>query len=153
MAHGEDRGRLAESPAPTAAMLASSFHRSVLLLVLALFAGGCATRTPSTAWVRSEVYFGLHRPDGGAVSATEWQAFVNEIVTPKFPSGLTIVDSVGQWRHANGRIESEPSKVVVLLHPSNSRAEADIDEIRQLYCQRFAQEAVMKVTSPARVAF
>ena len=87
------------------------------------------------------------------VTLAEWQNFVNEVVTPKFPAGLTIVDSAGQWRNAHGRIEQEPSKLLVLLHPRSAEIDAQIDEIRALYCQRFKQEAVMKVTSVAHVAF
>ena len=120
--------------------------------MLALLLAGCGTTTNSR-WARSEVYFGLSRPDGGLISHGEWQAFVNEVVTPKFPAGLTVVDTAGQWRNANGRIEQEPSKMLVLLHPHSPTVDAQIDEIRALYRQRFNQEAVMKVTSAARVAF
>jgi hypothetical protein len=122
------------------------------VLVFSLLLSGCGT-TASSRWARSEVYFGLSRPDGSMITNTEWQTFVNEVVTPKFPAGLTIVDSAGQWRNAYGRIEQEPSKMLVLLHPQSPTIEAQIDEIRTLYRQRFNQEAVMKVTSAAHVAF
>jgi hypothetical protein len=123
------------------------------VLTLSLLLVGCGTNPAGTRWARSEVFFGLSRPGGAAITHVEWQAFVNEVVTPKFPAGLTIVDSAGQWRNAAGRIEHEPSKMLVLLHPASPAIDAQIDEIRALYCQRFNQEAVMKVTSPARVAF
>ena len=123
------------------------------VLTLSLLLVGCGTAPAGQRWARSEVFFGLSRPDGTIITATEWQSFVNEVVTPKFPSGLTIVDSAGQWRNAAGRIEREPSKMLVLFHPANPAIEAQIDEIRALYCQRFSQEAVMKVTSAAKVAF
>ena len=122
------------------------------VLVLSLLMAGCST-TPSARWARSEVFFGLSRPDGAMITNAEWQSFVNDVVTPKFPAGLTIVDSAGQWRNAHGRIEREPSKLLVLLHPQSPKIDAQIDEIRVLYCQRFNQEAVMKVTSAAHVAF
>ena len=122
------------------------------VLMVSLLLSGCST-TGSSRWARSEVFFGLSRPDGPMITNTEWQAFVNEVVTPKFPAGLTIVDSAGQWRNANGRIEQEPSKMLVLLHPQSPTIDAQIDEIRALYRQRFNQEAVMKVTSAAHVAF
>ena len=121
-------------------------------LMLSLLLSGCGT-TANSRWARSEVFFGLSRPDGSMITNTEWQTFVNEVVTPKFPAGLTIVDSAGQWRNAHGRIEQEPSKMLVLLHPQSPTFDAQIDEIRALYRQRFNQEAVMKVTSAAHVAF
>ena len=122
------------------------------VLTLSLLLVGCGT-TPGSRWARSEVFFGLSRPDGPAITNAEWQAFVNEVVTPKFPAGLTIVDSTGQWRNATGRIEHEPSKMLVLFHPASPVIDAQIDEIRTLYRRRFNQEAVMKVTSYAQVAF
>lgn len=125
----------------------------VSVLTLSLLLAGCGIAPAGMRWARSEVFFGLSRPDGSLITTSEWQAFVNEVVTPRFPSGLTIVDSAGQWRNATGRIEHEPSKMLVLFHPANPEIEAQIDEIRASYCRRFNQEAVMKVTSQARVAF
>jgi hypothetical protein len=142
-------------PGRTSSRPTSARPKKKLLSVLALslLLVGCGTAPAGSRWARSEVFFGLSRPDGPAITLAEWQAFVNEVVTPKFPSGLTVVDSTGQWRHATGRIEQEPSKMLVLFHPASPVIDAQIDEIRALYCRRFNQEAVMKVTSYARVAF
>jgi hypothetical protein len=120
-----------------------------ILLLTALLAG-CVSSGP---WTRSEMYFGLQRRDGTPVTEHEWTSFVEQVVTPRFPAGLTVFDGAGQWRNAANRIEREPSKVLVILHPTSDSIDAKIDEIRRLYCERFNQEAVMKVTSPARVAF
>lgn len=103
--------------------------------------------------MRSEVYFGLSKPDGSRVSDGQWEAFLNEEITPRFPAGLSVVDSAGQWRNASGKVEREPSKLLVLIHPPQRSVETQIDEIRRAYCQRFSQEAVMKVTTSAKVAF
>ena len=99
------------------------------------------------------MYFGLQRRDGTSVTEHEWKSFVEQVVTPRFPAGLTVFDGAGQWRNAAGRIEREPSKVLVILHANSESVDAKIDEVRRLYCERFDQEAVMKVTSAARVAF
>jgi hypothetical protein len=123
-------------------------------VLLALALTGCAGGPGGgQSWVRSEVYFGLSKPGGGMVSETEWQAFVDEVVTPKFPAGLSVVDTAGQWREQSGRIAHEPSKMLVLLHPRDAAIEKQIDEIRAEYRRRFNQEAVMKVTTSAQVAF
>jgi hypothetical protein len=121
---------------------------SIFLLTLLL--AGCVSSGP---WTRSEMYFGLQRRDGAPVTEQEWMSFVEQVVTPRFPAGLTVFDGAGQWRNAAGRIEREPSKVLVILHPNSESIDAKIDEVRRLYCERFNQEAVMKVTSAARVAF
>lgn len=122
---------------------------SVFLLTLVL--AGCAG-VSSDHWTRSEMYFGLQRRDGSAVTEHERKSFVEEVVTPHFPAGLTVFDGAGQWRNAAGRIEREPSKVLVILHPNTEAVDAKVDEVRRLYCERFNQEAVMKVVSAARVA-
>jgi hypothetical protein len=122
-------------------------------LSLSLAFAGCSTPTASRAWVRSEIYFGLSRPDGTSISPGEWQAFMDEVITPEFPAGLSVVDTSGQWRNASGHIDREPSKMLVLLHPADPAIEGRIDAIRATYCVRFQQEAVMKVTTRAQVAF
>lgn len=124
--------------------------RFLSILLLALLLAGCVSSGP---WTRSEMYFGLQRRDGTPVTEHEWKSFVEEVVTPRFPAGLTVFDGAGQWRNAANRIEREPSKVLVIFHPTSASIEAKIDEVRRLYCERFNQEAVMKVTSAARVAF
>ena len=127
--------------------------RLLLALTLAATLVGCSTSDGGRRWVRSEIHFGLSRPDGSSISQEDWQKFMDDVVTPAFPAGLSVVDSRGQWRNASGHIDKEPSKVLVLLHPRAAEVEQRIDEIRSTYCRRFQQEAVMKVTSPARVQF
>jgi hypothetical protein len=126
--------------------------RLLLTALLAVALVGCQTGG-GQRWVRSEVYFGLSKPGGGSVSTTEWQAFVDETVTPRFSSGLSVISADGQWREASGTIAHEPSRVLILLHPPTAATEAEIDRIRAEYCARFQQEAVMKVTTRARVVF
>jgi hypothetical protein len=123
-----------------------------LVLLLSVWLVGCAA-VSGDRWVRSEMYFGLLRPDKTPVTELEWETFVEQVVTPRFPAGLTIFNGAGQWRNSAGHIDREPSKVLVILHPDSESIGAKIDEVRRLYCERFNQEAVMKVTSAARVAF
>lgn len=118
--------------------------------LLALLLAGCVS---NASWTRSEMYFGLQRRDGTPVTENEWRSFVEQVVTPRFPAGLTVFDGAGQWRNAANRIEREPSKVLVIFHSTSESIDAKIDEVRRLYCERFNQEAVMKVSSAARVAF
>ena len=135
------------------------FPTKLLPLLLFTLLVACTTVSPlptgsGAAWTRDEMYFGLLRPNGGAaITEQEWENFIETVVTPRFPAGLTVFNGAGQWRTAAGHIEREPSKVLVILHPSTESLDAKIDEVRKLYCERFNQEAVMRVTSPARVAF
>src|SRR5512134_1895359 len=66
-----------------------------------------ACEAGDTALVRDVVYFGRNRPDGGVVSDAEWQGFLDEVVTPRFPAGLTVVAAAGQWRGGSGAVERE----------------------------------------------
>jgi Protein of unknown function (DUF3574) len=94
--------------------------------------------------VRDTLYFGRNRPSGGPVREAEWRQFLNEIITPRFPDGLTVVKATGQWRTTNGRIEREASEVVTVLHAGDPTARGRISEIIAEYRQRFDQEAVLR---------
>src|SRR4051812_38501479 len=59
------------------------------------------------AMVRDTLYFGQNRPDGGRVSRAEWDRFLTDVITPRFPDGLTVMRAVGQWRGASGKVERE----------------------------------------------
>jgi hypothetical protein len=138
-------------------------QREVATLAVALLLGaGCAGAPaagapdalgPGAALVRSELFFGRLRPDGTVVSDAEWRAFVVDHVTPRFPDGFTVLDAVGQYRGRDGRIVTEPSKILLLLHPAERRSQAAIEELRAIYRRLFHQESVLRVTSPARAAF
>lgn len=64
--------------------------------------------------------------------------------SPAFPQGFTVIDAAGQWRGASGQVVREPSKLVVLLHPRDAKADAAIAALIDTYRQRFAQEAVLQ---------
>jgi hypothetical protein len=102
--------------------------------------------------VRTELYFGLARPDGGRVGDEQWQAFVDDVVTPRFPDGFTVLDARGQWRGGDGSIVREPARVLVLFHTA-ADASRKLEEIRAEYRVRFAQEAVLRADQRARVGF
>ena len=118
-------------------------------LVCALVAPG----TGATLWLRTELFFGTDKPDGTAVSAAEWEAFVDAEITPRFPEGLTVLEAAGQWQEADGDIIEERSKVVLLLYPQEAREEshAEIEAIRAAYERRFGQEAVLRADEPRPV--
>lgn len=109
---------------------------------LAIAALNC--RIGDQSLIRDTLYFGRNIPGGGKVTDEEWQAFVNEVVTSRFPDGLTIVEGRGQWKGANGQIEQERSAIVTLLHNGSEGQSQAIEEIQSLYKSRFRQEAVLR---------
>jgi uncharacterized protein DUF3574 len=97
-----------------------------------------------TMLVRDVVYFGRNRPDGGTVSDEEWRAFLDGVVTPRFPKGLTLVEATGQWKGQAGAVEQERSEIVTLLHTGDQAARDAVAAIAAEYKRRFAQEAVLR---------
>jgi len=117
---------------------------------LALYLTACASvGPPPEAPVLSERLFcGLSIPGGGTVSQAELDAFINEVVEPRFPQGFTMWRAQGRWRGG-----SEEVMVIEILHPLDARLEAAVGEIAEEYRKRFRQEAVMRVMLPARMDF
>jgi uncharacterized protein DUF3574 len=94
--------------------------------------------------VRDILYLGRNRPSGGVVSDAEWQSFLDEVVTPRFPAGLTVIDARGQWRGESGRVEQEESEILTLFHPGDDAARRAVAQIILEYQRRFQQEAVLR---------
>jgi len=97
--------------------------------------------------------FGTSRPDAPSVSDEEWARFLDEEVTPRFPSGLTVLQGAGQWRGRDPSVTKEQSKILVIWHEPTSRTETDIEAIRSAYRTRFTQESVMRVDGVSCVSF
>lgn len=110
---------------------------------------GCMTTT--AAQVRTTLYFGLARPKG-SVSELEWQMFLRDEVTSRFPDGLTVWDADGQWRGPSGSIDHENSKVLLLVHPDTPAARASVQAVIERYRKTFEQESVLWETARVCVA-
>jgi hypothetical protein len=96
-----------------------------------------------TALVRDILYFGRNTP-GAELSDSAWQQYVDQVLTPRFPAGLTTWDAAGQWRGASGKVQRERSKVLTLLHSGDARSDQLVAESVGEYKRRFAQEAVLR---------
>ena len=108
-------------------------------------------------FIRTELFFGTDRPDGPAVTEEEWQQFLNDEITPRFPEGLTVLTGYGQFLNSKGQIIREISKLVILLYPESKRNDksAHIEQIRHCYKRLFQQESVLRVDEslPVWVSF
>ena len=108
------------------------------------------------SYLRTELFFGTAKPDGSTVSADEWQKFLADEVTPRFPAGFTVVEGDGQFRD-EGKIVREKSFVLIVLYPLNTRKSSSrkIERIRRAYVKAFQQKSVMRVDFPqaVRVSF
>lgn len=133
-------------------------YRWIALALLMSLAFGCAgapqnvCRKSGFALVSDQLFFGTERPEG-AVTPEEWRGFLEEAVTPRFPDGFTSWDAAGQWREPDGRILSERSYVLVILHRDGPDSDEAVKEIVLAYKKRFRQRAVLQVRSPACASF
>jgi hypothetical protein len=100
----------------------------------------------SAAQLRTTLYFGMTRPTG-AVSELEWQIFLRDEVTKRFPAGLTVWEAQGQWQSSKGSIDQERSKVLLLVHPDSAAARASVQEVIERYRKQFDQESVLWETA------
>jgi hypothetical protein len=111
----------------------------------------------SEKYFRSELYFGFAKKDGTEVSDTEWDSFLANEVSPRFPGGFTVLFAIGQFRGDSGTIVREKSRVLVLFYPKKERSLSNIkiDAIRKAYIQLFDQESVLRVDlrESVRVSF
>ena len=104
----------------------------------------------STARLRTTLYFGLGRPKG-MVSELEWQLFLRDEVTARFPEGLTVWEAQGQWQSA-GSISHERTKVLLLVHPDTHAAQQAVQAVIASYRKAFEQESVLWETARVCVA-
>ena len=111
-----------------------------------------ACGTTSTAQLRTTLYFGLARPKG-SVSELEWQVFLRDEVTARFPDGLTVWEAEGQWRGSEGTIGHERAKVLLLVHPDTPAAREGVQAVIAQYRRKFDQESVLWETARVCVAF
>jgi hypothetical protein len=110
-------------------------------------------RITADRFIRTELFFGTDRSDSPAVTEEEWQQFLNEEITPRFPEGLTVLTGYGQFLNSKGQIIREISKLVILLYPESERKDKNnqIEQIRQCYKGLFRQESVLRVDDPLPV--
>jgi len=102
-----------------------------------------ACRSDERLLVRDSLYFGAALPDGGEVDAAAWQQFENDVLTPAFPDGYTVLPARGTWRGGNGATTGESSRIVIVVHPDTAASAAALRDIAARYRERFHQQSVL----------
>ncbi|MCU5773514.1 DUF3574 domain-containing protein [Erwiniaceae bacterium BAC15a-03b] len=134
----------------------------IMMITAALLLSGCVASPKNVtvpdcavgeAMTQTTLYFGLNRPTGPVISAAEWQAFIDNDVTPRFKDGLSVFEAQGQWLGNDGKLARENSKALLLIHAPDKESESRIEVLRTIYKQRFVQDSVMRVDTPVCVAF
>lgn len=123
--------------------------------------GDAARPASASAWVRSELYFGVGEEQGEGtreqaegISPAQWRAFLDSEVTPRFPDGLTVFDAYGQWLFRGDAAPNRlRTKVLVVLHENTAQRRADIEAIRLAWKQKTRHQSVLWSQQPVDVSF
>ena len=95
------------------------------------------------------MFFGLADGKGKVVTEDDWQRFLADTVTPRFPAGLTVFDARGQWLPPSGELQREPVKVVIgALSADPAEGIRLADEISAAFAKRFRQDPVFRMAAP-----
>ena len=132
-------------------------------IVLALALGGCVSvehmvRAPACPAGQESVrtaqlFFGRNVGGKPGVSQADFQKFVDQELTPRFPDGLTVMDGGGQWRGSENQLIREAAKVVLIVLPKKGDTTQRIEAVRSAYKTRFSQDSVLLVTQASCVSF
>ena len=135
--------------------MGGSLSRSVtrLAVVASVLATAACASLPASGRGAEHIdrlAFGLGIRDTGFVSEAAWEAFIRDVVTPRFPQGFAVYRTEGQWRLDNGTIVKEPGRIIELIHVPDAATESKVVEIADYYVKQFEQEAVGRQIIAAR---
>ena len=102
--------------------------------------------------VSEYLYFGRSKP-AGTVSEADWSKFLDEVVKPKFPDGLTVIEASGQRRPEGGQSISEDTYILNIIHSDSMVNRSSIEKISEEYKFRFQQNAVLRTRNEVCVTF
>ena len=125
-----------------------------LVLLVACSPGETMTcRDGYEKFAEHRMFFGRGSGEVERVSDTDWERFLAEVLTPRFPDGLTVMDGAGQWREDGTIIHIERTKVVVILTPREASVSAKLHEISDEYKRLFNQGLVLITSEDSCAAF
>ncbi|HMQ69305.1 MAG TPA: DUF3574 domain-containing protein [Ignavibacteria bacterium] len=137
-------------------------NQKLILLVL-LFAGfsfsfknfNFGTAGSEEKYIKTELFFGLNKPDGSVISEQEWESFADTVISKTFSKGATILKSDGRWLSGDTLIK-EDSRVVIYFSRIFEMTEEfsdKIDLLREKYKKYYDQEAVLRTDDFINASF
>ena len=83
---------------------------------------------------------------GKRVSEDEWQQFLADTVTPRFPAGPTVIDVKGQWQEPGRNVRQEETKMLLgLLDAADGEELRLINKISDEFTGRFHRDPVFRI--------
>jgi Protein of unknown function (DUF3574) len=113
----------------------------------------CSNVLNGSIFMRTELVFGMSRSGGPDITEAEFQSFIDDQVTPRFPDGLTVLSGNGQFKDSRGTIVQEKSKLLILLYPFARATSSKVEEIRREYQGMFQQQSVLRIDEESCVSF
>jgi hypothetical protein len=132
-----------------------AFLASMTALACAITLVACSTAA-SPGWCANgaiaRLYLGLETP-AGEVTDEQWQEFVAEVMTPRFPAGFTVIDGRGQWRDGRGHLVRESTRIVEFVHDGTPQQQARVRTVASDYKRQFNQQSVLVTQAPSSLCF
>jgi hypothetical protein len=113
-------------------------------------AAGCPA--PLERWTEISLFLGRNIAGMGEVTEYQFRDFLRDVVTPRFPDGLTVLDATGQFRDG-ARIIRERTKLLILLVPDAAAVKGKVEAVVRRYKKRFRQQSVLRTESPLCLSF
>lgn len=124
--------------------------------VLGLLAAGCASLGPQAACPAgqhahrtAQLFFGQRTEGKPWVPEAAFRRFVNEELVTRFPDGLTVLDGGPRWKDDADPQIRQAAKVVLVVLPGTSDAQARLDAVQRAYKARFDQAPRLRMSPPA----
>jgi hypothetical protein len=103
---------------------------------------------------QTTLYFGLKTNDGKGISEQAWTRFLAEVVTPRFPDGLTVLSAYGQGGSdpaSAGQVLAEMTKMLVIVRPDTPEAAQKIEEIKAEFRRLYSPTGIFHTEGAVRV--
>jgi hypothetical protein len=90
---------------------------------------------------------------GRAGGDLKWRTFLVREVTPRFPDGLTVYETTGQWRDPATKVITRERSRVLRIIASADTAPDKIAAVAETYKKQFGQKSVGIVTRQVCASF
>ena len=112
-------------------------------------------------WIESLLFFGLNNEFIGLrekipadAPAADWEKFLDEEITPRFPAGYTVLEAEGFKQDIEtGLTVREGTRVLLVVHPDRPEPDERLESLRTEWCRRYNQESVLRVDIPVVARF
>ena len=102
--------------------------------------------TSSVTLQRTDLFF-------GGIAKSSWDEFLAQVVTPRFPDGLTWYDAHGQWQTRTGEVTRQDSRVLVLIHAATPDKDRLVEEVREAFKTRYHEISVLRADVAVTASF